>query len=184
MQEPPHIIAQWFLEFTQYLASSDAHALASLFLPHGWLRDHLTFEWNFRSIKGPKDIEEYLANRLEKNKITNLQLEGLDGIPPGFTFDGHAVEAAFTFETPLVRGRGYILLQEYGGAWKALSVYFSAIDLKGHEEDTQVPSGYYDEHRKNWMDVFEEERKRIEEDPHVIIGMCSSCIHSHWRFHH
>lgn len=169
MQEPPCIIAQWFHEFTQHVTSSDVHGLTSLFLPHGWLRDHLVFEWNFRSLKGHKDIEEYLTNRLEKTQVTNLHLEGSDGIPPAFIFDGHAVEAAFTFETPLIWGRGYILLQEFEGNWKALAVYFSAVDLKGHEENTKVPSGYYDEHRKTWINVFEEEKKRIEEDPHVII---------------
>lgn len=64
------------------------------------------------------------------------------------------------------------MLQEFEGAWRALSVSFSAADLKEHEENTQVPSGYYDEHRKTWMDVFEEEKKKIEEDPHVIICSC------------
>lgn len=169
MQDPSCIVSQWFHELTHCVASSDVHRLTLLFTPHGWLRDHLVFEWNFRSLKGHKDIEEYLIDRLKQVQITNLHLEDSKGIPPAFTFDGHAVEAAFTFETLLIWGRGYVLLQEFEGTWKALSLYFSAVDLKGHEENPTRPSGYYDEHRKTWIDVFEEEKKRIEEDPHVII---------------
>lgn len=169
MQAPSVIVAQYFHQFASYVVSGDAHGLSPMFLPYGWLRDCLVFEWNFRSLKGHKDIEEYLSNRLEKTQITNLHLEGFDGISPGFIFDGQTIEAGFTFETPLVLGKGYIMLQKFEGTWRALSVSFSAVDLKGHEEEIEIPSGYYDEHRKTWADFFEEEKKKIEEDPHVII---------------
>ncbi|GJJ15730.1 hypothetical protein Clacol_010008 [Clathrus columnatus] len=169
MPQPSVIVNDWFQRFSQVVESCDVQSLTSLFLPDGWLRDHLIFEWNYRTLHGYKDIERYLETHLAKTQITNLSLEGQDGIPPGFHPTSHEIEAAFAFETPILWGRGYLLLQESGDVWKAISVYFSAVDLKGHEENTQVPSGYYDEHRKTWEDAFEEEKVRIGKDPHVII---------------
>ncbi|GJJ15768.1 hypothetical protein Clacol_010046 [Clathrus columnatus] len=183
MQQPSIVINDWFQQFTQFVTSNDTQGLTSLLLPGGWFRNHLIFEWNYRTLHGHEEIKDYLDKHLARTQITNLCLEGPDGIPPGFAFGGHAVEAAFTFETPIMWGRGFVLLQEFQGSWKMLSLYFAAVDLKGHEENTQAPSGYYDDHNKTWMDVYGDERTRIEKDPHVIIlGAAQNGLHIGARF--
>ena len=171
-QETRAIANAWLAQFADAAASGDIEATVAMFLSGGWLRDILVFTWTHRSLCGHDAISNYLENRLGTANIRNVKLDEDHGIWPSFDPDRHIVEAAFTFETPIAYGRGLIrLLQDKDGEWKALTVFLTLDDFKGHEEKGSE-SGYYDGHTRTWNEVHEEERARIEKDPHVIISEC------------
>ncbi|KAF8582165.1 dimethylaniline monooxygenase [Ramaria rubella] len=159
----------WLSQFSTAVSSGDVKATTTLFLSNGWLRDILVFTWNHRSLCGHHAISEYLTNHLEDAKIRNVELDEDHSIMPTYAPEQELIEAAFKFETPIAIGRGHVrLLQDYSGAWKALTVFTTLDDLKGHEERS-FESGYYEGHTRTWSEVYEEEKARIETDPHVII---------------
>ncbi|GJJ11778.1 hypothetical protein Clacol_006016 [Clathrus columnatus] len=173
------VVQQWLQNFNEVISKNDIPALLELFVQYGWLRDNLIFTWDYRSLEGHVAIKNFLSHadeaepnetRLSKAKISNIKLASLYGINPGFTPE-HLLEGTFTFETPIFTGNGYVLLSPPKGeekSWKAFTLYVTAAELKGHEEDG-APIGYYDNHAKTWQEVVAEERRKIEEDPHVIV---------------
>ncbi|GJJ11779.1 hypothetical protein Clacol_006017 [Clathrus columnatus] len=173
------VVQQWLQNFNEVISKNDIPALLELFVQHGWLRDNLIFTWDHRSLEGHDAIKKFLSHidetepnltRLSKAKISDVKLASLYGINPGFTPE-HLLEGTFTFETPIFTGNGYVLLSPPKGeekSWKAFTLYVTAAELKGHEEDG-APIGYYDNHAKTWQEVVAEERRKIEEDPHVIV---------------
>lgn len=190
---PTQVLQHWLQDFDKAVTSVGIQSFTELFLPEGWLRDSLIFTWNFRALDGQKAINAFLSHvdnpnsepnetRFSKAKIGNVKLEPLHGIVPQLAQHG-MIEGTFTFETPIFHGNGYVLLvgipgpssgvpkeaEGLGGkTWKAFALYLAAADLKGHEE-SGTPIGYYANHAKTWQEVFEEERKKVEEDPHVVI---------------
>lgn len=167
--------ASWLLAFSDAIAKRDVQALTHSFLPHGWLRDTLVFSWDNRSLEGPKRIAEYLSNSLPNAQIGDIKLDDRPGLAPSF-FPASPVlsgiQFAFTFETPSITGRGFtrLLPDSQGGlGWKALSVYVTVDNIKGHEEmDHEL--GLYDGHTKSWGEVRAERRARVESDPQVVIS--------------
>lgn len=195
---PTQVLQRWLQDFDKAVTNVDTQSFTELFLPDGWLRDSLIFTWNFRALEGRNAINAFLSHvddpktepnetRFSKAKIGNVKLEPLHGIVPQVAQHG-MIEGTFTFETPIFWGHGYVLLvgipgpsssgvpeeEGLGGkTWKAFALYLAAADLKGHEE-SGTPIGYYANHAKTWQEVVEEERKKIEEDPHVVISMSPS----------
>jgi hypothetical protein len=58
---------------------------------------------------------------------------------------------------------------ESPSAWKALTVFTMADDLKGQEEVGRE-TGLYGGHTLSWEEVNAERRANIESDPQVIIS--------------
>lgn len=111
--------------------------------------------------------------------ITNIRLDERQGLEPSFfavSADLSGVEAAFRFEAPAIWGRGFIrLLPSSNGSWKALSVFMTVDDIKGHEE-ADHESGLYRRHTLTWQDVIADRHLAIEEDPQVLVRECSLII--------
>ncbi|GJJ11783.1 hypothetical protein Clacol_006021 [Clathrus columnatus] len=180
------IVQRWLQDFNKVVSTNDISAFAALFLEDGWLRDNLIFTWDHRSLEGRNAIKEFLSHtddevkpnetRLSNARISDIKLASLYKIIPAIT-PHNLVEGTFTFETPIFLGKGYVQLSARGEGeekdWKAFTLYVAAAELKGHEEDG-TPIGYYDNHAKTWQEAVAEERRKIEEDPHVIVL---------WRFH-
>lgn len=177
---PSDIAREWLALYASAFASSRADAVASLFLPQGWLRDVLTFTWDTRSLEGRQKIEAYLneSNALKKAQVRDFKLaETLSKTtftpipkPDGTVEEG--VEAFFTFETWVGHARGCVRLLKdntEGGEWRALSVLMVLEEIRGHEE-AGFESGIYGGHTLAWSDVKAERRERIEKDPHVLIS--------------
>ena len=162
----------WITQFANAAASGDVKCILTLFLSVGWLRDTLVFTWTHRSLCGHDAIIDYLANRLGPAGLRNFELDEDHSIEPNYDPKLRMIEAALTFETPVAYGRGLVrLLQDKDGSWKAFTLFLTLDDLKGHEEKV-FESGYYDGHTRTWNEVHEEEKARIESDPHVIISGC------------
>ncbi|KAJ3922229.1 FAD/NAD-P-binding domain-containing protein [Lentinula edodes] len=179
-------IAQaWLTDFSRSLSTGDCQTATSAFLKDGWLRDILVFTWNNRSLFGTSKIMKYLEENLERDTLSDFRLNDESHLAP---YNNQslptAVYSGFTFRTPIAFGQGFVnLSQDESGNWKALTVLMMMKDLIGHEE-SGPEEGVYEGHTRAWVDVNEERRKAVEENPHVIIlGGGQTGLNVAARFH-
>ena len=171
---PRDIALDWLLGFSEIFTSGDVSGIAEAFLPNGWFRDSLVFGWNSRSLGGTEKITEYLSEVLPKAQFTDMAIDESPGFEPQFvpySQDTSGLEFAFTFETPVIVGRGYARLStNEDGEYKALAVYMELKDIKGHEEiDHEV--GVYEGHTVSWEEVSMMRRMETEAHPQVVISV-------------
>ncbi|KAG6868751.1 hypothetical protein C0993_011020 [Termitomyces sp. T159_Od127] len=164
------IADEWLQTFAVFLQEADVVGVTSSFLPSGWLRDVLTFTWDNRSLAGHDKIAAYLQDTLLKAKVADVALDDTPGLSPQpSNLNPDWVASGFTYTTSVAIGQGYFhLAKDVDGAWKAQLVFMSVIDIKGHEE-AKPELGLYEGHTQAWIDVQQERRQKIEENPHVII---------------
>ncbi|PCH35122.1 flavo protein [Wolfiporia cocos MD-104 SS10] len=177
------IAETWLSAFAVAAFSVDVAATVDTFLPDGWLRDALVFTWNTRSLEGHEKIAAYLRDTLPSAHLSNFKLDLTPGLQPEVVLES-GVGAAFTFETPRCLGRGYVYLLKDGvsARWKALSVFMSVAEIKGHEE-RGYELGTYGGHTISWEEVNEARRSEIESGPYaVIIGAGQTGLHIASRF--
>ncbi len=156
----------WLADFTTVLERGDVDAAVALFEPDCYWRDLVAFTWNISTQEGPDAIRAMLQARLA------------DVQPAAFAIDGDAseaggvVEAWFTFETKVARGRGHLRLRG-GKAWTLLT---TMTELKGHEErkgERRIKGAEHGVHpgRKTWADARADEAATLgfTEQPYVVI---------------
>ena len=167
------IASSWLAKLTGAAAANDANAFAATFLPHGWLRDVVTFTWDCRALRGREAIAHYLStsNSLENAALTNVALATEPYYRPHVSpHDANTIEAGFTYETRIAVGRAYVhLRQDEQGQWLALTVGMIVQDLKGHEETPCVDDSWAEGYR-TWTRYAREQRENIENQPYVLIG--------------
>ena len=163
---PTQAASQWLADFAAALARSDIDAAVALFEPDSFWRDLVAFTWNIRTQEGPAAIRAMLQARLADTQPTAFTVEGeateADGV----------VDAWFTFETRVARGRGHLRLRN-GKAWTLLT---TMTELKGFEEktgDNRVKGAEHGVHkgRKNWLEKRRDEEAALgyTEQPEVVI---------------
>lgn len=159
-------VNHWLHEFDAALQNHDLEAVGKLFDEDGYWRDLVSFTWNIKTAEGPEQIQRMLQNTLEHVRPSNWTLEGeateTDGI----------VDAWFTFETSVARGKGHLRLKD-GKAWTLLT---TMVELKGFEEPKGVARPKGVEHgphrgRQTWKESREQELKTLgyTEQPFVVI---------------
>ncbi|KZT32260.1 FAD/NAD(P)-binding domain-containing protein [Sistotremastrum suecicum HHB10207 ss-3] len=177
---PTTIAQSWLDQLASHLASGSPEAVASLFQPDGWWRDHLCLSWDFHANEGVEVIKSFLKtqDRITKRGLNSFIVDA--GSPlggpsfqdvPGQT-GAHSVEATFRFQIrdPAARGRGFVRLSSGSdGEWKAFLVYTALTDLEGHEEPNQRPTGHYDGHTRSWDSVVAQEFAAAESHPSVLV---------------
>lgn len=158
--------SDWLTDFTSSLERQDIDAAVSLFDADSYWRDLVAFTWNICTQEGPQAVRRMLRARLADVQPSNFEVEG-----QATQADG-AIEACFTFETGVARGRGHLRLKG-DKAWTLLT---TMTELKGFEE----PRGEHRikgvEHtvqpgRKTWLENREEEARTLGyiEQPYVLI---------------
>ena len=163
---PTQVASAWLADFASVLERGDIGAAVALFDPEGYWRDLVAFTWNIRTQEGPDAIRAMLQARLADTRPNHFQLEGeateADGV----------VDAWFTFETAVARGRGHLRLKA-GKAWTLLT---TMTELKGHEEPTGTRRVKGAAHgvqpgRKTWLEQKEERAAALghTEQPQVVI---------------
>jgi putative flavoprotein involved in K+ transport len=163
---PTLVASTWLADFSTALAAGDIDAAVALFEPDCYWRDLVAFTWNIRTQEGPASIRAMLEARLADTRPTAFAIEGEAAEAGG------VVEAWFTFETAVARGRGHVRLRG-GKAWTLLT---TMTELKGFEERTGERRVKGAEHgvqvdRKTWLDRRQEEATTlgITEQPYVVI---------------
>lgn len=169
------ISQSWLSAYSSAIYAADASAVADLFLPHGWLRDVLTFTWDLRSLEGREKIIHHLSasQALKKARVSDIKLDERNFLQPEEIIlprGERSIEGSFTFETGTGHGQGKMrLLEDEKGDWKALYVSMILYDLRGYEE-AGFESGIYGGHTLAWGDVFSERKRSVEKDPQVLIS--------------
>ncbi|KAI0086909.1 FAD/NAD(P)-binding domain-containing protein [Irpex rosettiformis] len=173
LDTPPAIFQAWFSGFTAAMTATDPDGVASLFLPHGWFRDVLTLTWDFRALRGPTKISAYLKDHLPLLTLSNFQPDADPFLLPHFVPESNqgTIEAAFTYETPIAYGRGYVQLAKTAPerGWSALLVCMTLTDLKGHEEPRDPIDWESEAQGRPYGELVAERHGRNERDPHVLI---------------
>jgi putative flavoprotein involved in K+ transport len=163
---PTQIASAWLADFASALERRDVDAAVALFDPDCYWRDLVAFTWNIRTQEGPEAIRAMLKARLDDTRPAAFGLEG------EATEAGGVVEAWFTFETAVARGRGHLRLRG-GKAWTLLT---TMTELKGFEErkgECRIKGAEHGAQpgRKTWLDRRQEEAATLgyTEQPYVVI---------------
>jgi putative flavoprotein involved in K+ transport len=114
----------WLGQFGAALARGDIAAATALFGAECFWRDLVAFTWTIRTLEGQPAIAAMLESQLAAARPSGWQL--VDEVTES---DG-TVEAWFTFETAVARGKGRLRLKG-DKAWTLLT---SITELKGFEE--------------------------------------------------
>ena len=157
---------EWFAKFGEALERRDAPAAAALFESDGYWRDLIAFTWNVKTMEGRGDIAAMLSATLDRVRPSGWRVDGQA------TKSGETVEAWFTFETAVGRGKGLARLKG-GKCWTLLT---AMTELKGFEEPRGPRRAKGTEHgafknRKNWLDrkTADEAALGYEDQPYCLI---------------
>jgi putative flavoprotein involved in K+ transport len=163
---PTQAAGVWLADFDSALEKQDVDAVMALFGDDSYWRDLVAFTWNIRTQEGKEAIRAMLQARLADVKPSNFLVEGQA------TEAGGVIDAWFTFETAVARGRGHLRLKD-GKAWTLLT---TMTELKGFEEKrgaNRIKGAEHGVHpgRKTWAELREEESMTLgfTEQPHVVI---------------
>ncbi len=165
---PTQIASAWLADFTTVLERGDIDAAVALFASDSYWRDLVAFTWNICTQESPEAIRTMLKARLADVKPSKFEIEG------DATEAGGVVDAWFTFETAVARGRGHLRLQN-GKAWTLLT---TMTELKGFEEPTGAQREKGAEHgaqkgRKSWLEKRQHEAATLgltdTDQPYVLI---------------
>ena len=163
---PTQMASAWLADFESVLERGDIEAAVALFAPESYWRDLVAFTWNICTQEGPDAIRAMLTARLADTQPTAFAVEG------EASEAGGVVEAWFTFETSVARGRGHLRLKD-GKAWTLLT---TMTELKGFEEKTGERRIKGAEHgaqpgRKSWLEQRQQEAATLgfQEQPYVLI---------------
>ena len=163
---PTQAASAWFADFQSALERHDIDAAMALFDADSYWRDLVAFTWNICTQEGPDAIRAMLQARLADVKPTAFAVEGQA------TEAGGVIDAWFTFETAVARGRGHLRLKD-GKAWTLLT---TMTELKGFEERKgahRIKGAEHGVHpgRKTWLEEREHELATlgISEQPYVVI---------------
>ncbi|KAI0700234.1 FAD/NAD-P-binding domain-containing protein [Cerioporus squamosus] len=180
-----HLVAEdWLSTLATALQHGDASAVATLFLPDGWLRDALVLTWDLRTLEGRDKITTYLSESLQKEHITQVRLDDTGTLAPRqckvpFTADMSSIEFGFKFELPHGHGRGLArLIQDPERAFRAFTVLLTLQDLRAHEELSRLPlrddvTGLAS---RDMERELAESIRQVEKNPFVLIG---NALHVH-----
>ena len=163
---PSQQAASWLHSFGDALARRDIDAALALFGDDCYWRDLVAFTWNICTQESRAAIRAMLQTRLDDTAPSAWQLEG------DATEAGGVVDAWFTFDTAVARGRGHLRLID-GKAWTLLT---TMTELKGFEERKGERRPMGAEHgahagRKTWLEKRNEEASTLgySEQPYVVI---------------
>lgn len=170
------VASDWLYAFERALARRNPLAVAALFQPVAYWRDHLGFAWDLRTLRGPSEIAGMLALRLEPTGAHDFRLD--TPVPKlQTTGQGTYIEAVFRFETRVGRGRGVVRLRANHTSpdgWTAWVLFTTLNELIGYEELSGprrprggVPGERAD--RLTWARIRERERAFVDNDPRVLI---------------
>ena len=168
MSAPTDIVSDWLSTFGSALAQSNIDSALALFNEECYWRDLVSFTWNIKTMEGHAEIRDMLDASLATTKPSSWKIEGeateTDGV----------VEAWFSFETGVSRGKGHIRIMG-GKCWTLLT---TMVELKDHEEkkgptrEMGVEHGAF-QNRKNWLERKQDYETSLgySQQPYcVIIG--------------
>ena len=170
------MVESWLTKFSSALEEKRYAAAAAMFHSDGYWRDLLTFEWLFKVLHGPSEVEAWLRKAFDPKPARNFRLES-DPTVGAIGEHPRTLEFFFRFETAIASGRGYARLVPDPTSPAAPKVYtfLTAMqELKSFPEkrgknrphdDLRITSTQ----TKNWLDRRRAARQFNDKDPDVIV---------------
>ena len=137
--------------------------------------------WDFRTLKGSQQISRFIQGSTKDGRSTIISLDDSSRhkFPQASDFGGlKAVQAFLKVETSTGRGEGLVRLvsdTNDGGRWKALTLFTTLKELKGHEEHIcgRRPRGTesnLEDRGRNWKDLLTAQQDFVgDRQPIVLI---------------
>ena len=141
------IAKTWLARLGAALEHQDVAAATRLFGEECYWRDLVSLSWNIKTVEGRDSIGRFLSTVLPFTRMSRLELLG-----PAEEAD-ETIEAWFTFQTAVARGKGHLRLRN----GKGFTVLTTMTELIGHEEqagptrEKGITHGAF-KHRKTWLD--------------------------------
>lgn len=170
------IVENWLRKFSAALDEKRYAAAAAMMHSDGYWRDLLTFEWCFKVLHGPAEVEAWLRKAFDPKPARNFRLES-DPTVGGIGEHPETLEFFFRFETAIASGRGYARLVPDPDSPTSAKVYtfLTAMqELKSFPEkraknrlrdDLRITSSQ----TENWLDRRRVAREFKDKDPDVIV---------------
>jgi putative flavoprotein involved in K+ transport len=168
------VFSTWLSKFESTVESGDTSKLEDLFLEDSWWRDVISLYWSLKSFHG-QDIADPI-NKAHQVGFASLKPATSGALIPQLADMGPftLIEGAFTFETKIGRGRGFLRLGNTApNEWKAWIIMTNLQEIKGHEELHKMSVG------PNWStpeDAHEYETMSQNNPRVVIIGAGHSAL--------
>ncbi|HEY2257331.1 MAG TPA: NAD(P)/FAD-dependent oxidoreductase, partial [Variovorax sp.] len=163
---PTQIASAWLADFGSALERGDIDAVLALFEADGYWRDLVAFTWNIRTQEGPEAIRAMLQARLADTRPCAFAIEG------DATEAGGVVDAWFTFETAVARGRGHLRLRG-GKAWTLLTTMTELKGFEEHKGERRVKGAEHgaNPQRKTWLERRQEQAAKLghSEQPYALV---------------
>jgi putative flavoprotein involved in K+ transport len=165
---PTGTVKRWLSRLDKAIAEKDATAVAKLFGDDCYWRDLISLTWNIVTSEGQDEIAAMLEKTIPSARPHNFRIEGEANEADG------VVDAWFTFETKVGRGKGLVRLINA----KAWTLMTTLQELKGFEEAKGTTRLKGIEHgavtgRETWAESREREHTELgyKVQPYcVIIG--------------
>ncbi|KAL1306412.1 hypothetical protein AAFC00_005117 [Neodothiora populina] len=179
--DPGGTAQTWLDRFSHVLNSKDIPKLGNVFHEDCWWRDHLSVQWDLRTIHGLQNISEFLTPHLDSLRFDSPKLSSdQESFPPSVVspIEGlEWVQSMFSFETAVGRGTGLMrLAQGSDGVYKAHMLYTALDEIKGHEENiagkrplggkNSLEGGIV---KGNWLERRQRMHDFADRDPQVLI---------------
>ena len=137
--------------------------------------------WDFHTLQGPERISEFIQSSPRESRSIKLSLDTSSAlkVPQALSLGVlKTVQAFLKVETSTGRGEGLVRLVSDindGGRWKALTLFTTLSELKGHEENVgkRRPQGTgsgQEENGRNWKDrLVAQQNFEGDRQPTVLI---------------
>ncbi|KAJ5480678.1 hypothetical protein N7539_006572 [Penicillium diatomitis] len=174
---PDQLAMEIIDRLNKVLDQKDTSAIAQLFLPDGYWRDHLCLSWDFRTVKGNDAIAKFITGCSSSIKIEidrSSTFKAPHNGPIDALGDVHGVEFFIKVTTGVGKGHGVARLSQEGNEWKIFTLSTTLLELTGHEEKTngRRPLGVkhgVQQGRQNWQDRRIAEQEYKDKEPAVLI---------------
>lgn len=159
----PH---EWITAFGSALKGVNLKAALDFFDDRCFWRDFLAFTWNIKTLEGQDSILAMLEKTRSQVAPANWAIDGEPWVSEEY------VEAWFTFETSVGKGRGHLRLID----GKCRSILTTIDSLNGYEEKSgrrRIAGTVHkaEKDRENWLEKKTQAEARIgvEEQPWCLI---------------
>ncbi len=170
------IVESWLTKFSSALEGRRYAAAAAMFHPDGYWRDLLTFEWLFKVLHGPGEVEAWLRKAFSAKPACNFRLE-FDPTVGAFGEHPETLEFFFRFDTAIASARGYARLvpdPDSSATPKAHTFLTAMQELKSFPE-RRGKNRPHDDLRltstqaENWLDRRRAAHQFKDKDPEAIV---------------
>lgn len=160
-------VSSWLATFESALSAKDYACALSMFDDGGcFWRDMVSFTWNIKTLEGKEEIGAMLRSCLDGVRPSAFRITGEASLQNG------AIDAFFTFETAVSRGKGHLRLKG-DKCWTLLTVM---RELKGHEEPRGPTRPMGTQHgvqpgRETWLELKTREEAELgyKRQPYCVI---------------